>query len=153
MQISQDQLNAFQNDGVIMIKGLFTDWVGEISAGIERNMADPGPDSHQYIADGEKGGFFGDYCNWQRIPEFVDAIRNSDAGMVAAQLTGSKNIQVFHEHVLVKEPGTSMATPWHQDSPYYFIDGDQTVSFWSPMDPVKEAALRCVAGSHTWPKP
>ncbi len=30
--------------------------------------------------------------------------------------------------------------------------GAQTVSFWSPLDPVKEASLRCVAGSHRWPK-
>jgi ectoine hydroxylase-related dioxygenase (phytanoyl-CoA dioxygenase family) len=55
--------------------------------------------------------------------------------------------------VLVKEPGTSRPTPWHQDSPYYFVDGRQTVSFWSPMDPVREATLRCVAGSHLWDKP
>ena len=27
------------------------------------------------------------------------------------------------------------------------------VSFWSPMDPVQEATLRCVAGSHRWEKP
>ena len=27
------------------------------------------------------------------------------------------------------------------------------MSFWSPLDPVKEATLRCVAGSHLWQKP
>ena len=43
-------------------------------------------------------------------------------------------------------------TPWHQDGPYYFVDGIQNVSFWSPLDPVKEASLRCVAGSHRWEK-
>lgn len=153
MQITQQQINDFQNDGVVMIKGLFKDWVPVIRAGIERNMQDPGPDSHQYIAEDETGGFFGDYCNWARIPEFQDTIRNSDVGMVAAQLMNSKSVQVFHEHILVKEPGTAMATPWHQDAPYYFTEGNQNVSFWSPMDPVKEAALRCVAGSHKWEKP
>jgi len=48
--------------------------------------------------------------------------------------------------------GTSMATPWHQDRPYYFVDGHQTVSFWVPLDPVDTATLRCVAGSHLWEK-
>ena len=153
MQLSRQQIDDFQNDGVVMIKGLFKDWVDIIQAGIERNMREPGPDYHEYVADDENGGFYGDYCNWQRIPEFVDAIENSDAGMVAAHLTNSKNIQVFHEHILVKEPGTAMPTPWHQDSPYYFIDGEQTVSLWSPLDPVKDATLRCVAGSHKWQKP
>lgn len=135
-----------------MIKGLFTDWVDELRAGIERNIENPGPEYHQYIDEDDKGGFFGDYCNWQNIPEFVNVIKNSDAGLAAAQLTRSKSIQVFHEHILVKEPGASMPTPWHQDSPYYFIEGAQTVSFWCPLDPVKDAALRCVAGSHKWPK-
>lgn len=153
MKISQKQIDDFERDGVVMIKGLFTEWVDVISAGIERNTTDPGPEHHQYISDHEKGSFFGDYCNWQRIPEFVDVINNSDAAKAAAQLMNSQNVQVFHEHVLVKEPGTAMATPWHQDSPYYFVDGIQNVSFWSPVDPVREATLRCVAGSHKWPKP
>ena len=153
MKISQKQIDDFERDGVIMIKGLFKDWIDIISAGIERNMASPGADHHQYISDDDQGGFFGDYCNWQNIPEFTDVIKNSDAGITAAQLMHSKKVQVFHEHVLVKEPGTAMATPWHQDSPYYFIDGKQNVSFWSPMDPVREATLRCVAGSHKWEKP
>ena len=45
-----------------------------------------------------------------------------------------------------------MATPWHQDNPYYFVEGKQTISFWSPLDQVSDATLRCVAGSHHWPK-
>jgi ectoine hydroxylase-related dioxygenase (phytanoyl-CoA dioxygenase family) len=65
----------------------------------------------------------------------------------------SDTVQLFHDHVLVKEPGTSKQTPWHQDAPYYFVDGEQTVSFWCPVDPVRQATLRCVAGSHRWPKP
>lgn len=32
------------------------------------------------------------------------------------------------------------------------MEGRQTVSFWSPLDPVREATLRCVVGSHLWPK-
>jgi len=65
---------------------------------------------------------------------------------------GSKTAQFFHDHVLVKEPGTPKETPWHQDSPYYFVEGQQTVSLWIPLDPVKEASLRFIAGSHKWPR-
>jgi ectoine hydroxylase-related dioxygenase (phytanoyl-CoA dioxygenase family) len=62
-------------------------------------------------------------------------------------------VQMFHDHILIKEPGTSKPTPWHQDAPYYFVNGIQNVSFWSPLDSVTTASLRCVAGSHKWPKP
>jgi len=132
---------------------MFSEWVDTIRAGIERNMAEPGPYAAENLKEGEAGRFFDDYCNWTRIPEFEAVIRNSAAGEVAATLMRSRRVQVFHDHVLVKEPGTSKSTPWHQDSPYYFVDGMQTVSFWSPMDPVKEATLRCVAASHRWEKP
>lgn len=90
LKLSQTTINDFERNGVVLIKGLFKDWVEVLRAGIERNMANPGPDHHEYIPDGEDGGFFGDYCNWQRIPEFVDAVNNSDAAMVAAQLIKSK---------------------------------------------------------------
>lgn len=152
-QIEQSQVDAYKADGAVLVKGLFRDWVEVIRAGIERNMTEPGPYAAENLAPGETGRFFDDYCNWQRIPEFEDVIRNSAAGNVAAQLMQSSTAQIFHDHVLVKEPGTTKATPWHQDSPYYFVEGKHTVSFWSPMDPVKEATLRCVAGSHLWEKP
>ncbi|MBT8410960.1 MAG: phytanoyl-CoA dioxygenase family protein, partial [Octadecabacter sp.] len=127
--------------------------VDTLRAGIARNMADPGPYAAENLHSHEKGRFFDDYCNWQRIPEFEQVIRHSPAAEVAADLMGSATVQLFHDHVLVKEPGTSKPTPWHSDGPYYFVQGQQTVSFWSPLDPVTDASLRCVAGSHLWPKP
>ena len=37
----------------------------------------------------------------------------------------SQTVQLFHDHVLVKEPGTSKDTPWHSDGPYYFVNGQK----------------------------
>ncbi|MGR3814937.1 MAG: phytanoyl-CoA dioxygenase family protein [Cognatishimia activa] len=151
--LTQDHIDAFQRDGVVLIKGLFADHVETLRAGIDRNIAEPGPYAAENLKEGEAGRFFDDYCNWTRIPEFEEVIRTSAAAEVAADLMGSSRVQVFHDHILVKEPGTSKPTPWHQDGPYYFVDGTQNVSFWSPVDPVTEASLRCVAGSHKWEKP
>ncbi len=150
--VTEEMIEAYQRDGVVLVKGLWSDWVEVIRAGIERNMAEPGPYGAENLKPGEGGRFFDDYCNWERIPEFQDVIRHSDVADVAAKLMRSTRVQMFHDHVLVKEPGTSKATPWHQDGPYYFVQGRQTVSFWSPLDPVREASLRCVAGSHLWPR-
>lgn len=150
--LTQDDIDTYQRDGVVMIKGLFADHVETLRRGVERNMADPGEYAAENLKPGEAGRFFDDYCNWQRIPEFEEVVRNSPAAAVAADLMGSTRVQVFHDHVLVKEPGTSKPTPWHQDGPYYFVDGRQNISFWSPLDPVTEASLRCVAGSHRWEK-
>jgi len=151
--LTQQQIDTFQRDGVAIIRGLFKDHVETLRAGIERNMAEPGPYASENLRTGDTGRFFDDYCNWNRIPEFQEVIFNSPAGEVAADLMRSKAVQIFHDHILVKEPGTSKPTPWHQDSPYYFVEGSQTVSFWAALDPVREASLRCVAGSHLWEKP
>ncbi len=151
--LTRSMIDDFRRDGAVLIPGLFAEHVEAIRAGIDRNMAEPGPYAAENTGGNDAGRFFDDYCNWQRIPEFEAAARASPAAAVAAALMGSERVQLFHDHVLVKEPGTSKPTPWHQDAPYYFVSGDQTVSFWSPMDPVREASLRCVAGSHLWEKP
>ncbi len=150
--VTDEMVAAYRRDGAVLVKGLWADWVDVIRAGIARNMAEPGPYAAENTRAGDTGRFFDDYCNWERIPEFGRVIRESQVAEVAGALMGSRRVQMFHDHVLVKEPGTSRATPWHQDGPYYFVEGEQVVSFWSPMDAVTTASLRCVAGSHLWPR-
>jgi ectoine hydroxylase-related dioxygenase (phytanoyl-CoA dioxygenase family) len=108
---------AFQRDGAVALRGLFKDWVETLRAGIARNMAEPSADVRIYQGKDGGGRFFGDYCNWNRIPEYRDFIFNSDAAEIGRQLMGTKTVRLFHEHVLVKEPGADVATPWHQDQP------------------------------------
>lgn len=157
MPITPEQVTAFQADGAVHLPGLFADWVEILAAGVERNMAQPSEFLNHYgtapddqIAGGRQGLFFDDYCNWQRVREFEQFVRQSTAARAAAELMQSETAQFFHDHVLVKEPGTAMATPWHSDSPYYFVEGGQTVSFWVPLDPVDDATLRLIRGSHQW---
>jgi len=148
--VSERAIADYRRDGAVCLRGVFADWVDVIAAGIERNLREPGPYAAESVASGEAGSFFDDYCNWQRIAEFRQLIECSPAAEVAARIMGSQTAQFFHDHVLVKEPGTQKATPWHQDAPYYFVDGRHSVSFWIPIDPVREATLRLIAGSQHW---
>jgi ectoine hydroxylase-related dioxygenase (phytanoyl-CoA dioxygenase family) len=150
VNVTDRDIADYRRDGAVCLRGLFADWVATIAAGIERNMREPGPYAAESVRSGEAGSFFDDYCNWQRIPEFRELVERSPAAEVAARIMGSQCAQFFHDHVLVKEPGTQKATPWHQDTPYYFVDGNQSVSFWIPIDPVGPATLRLIAGSHRW---
>ncbi|MEP4196624.1 MAG: phytanoyl-CoA dioxygenase family protein [Aliishimia sp.] len=152
MSITPEQIQTYQRDGVVLVRGLFFEHVDALRAGVARNMSAPGPYASENHKAGERGRFFDDYCNWERIPEFGDVIADPKIADAAGALMGSQRVQMFHDHVLVKEPGTSMATPWHSDGPYYFVNGQHTVSFWVPLDPVEDASLRCVAGSHLWDK-
>jgi len=150
--VTEEMIRDYQRDGVIRLKAVFKDWVDAIKQGIEHNMAEPGPYGSENVVEGETGRFFDDYCNWHRLPDIRDVVINSPAGEIAAAIMRSDQAQFFHDHILVKEPGTSKPTPWHQDMPYYFVDGKQSVSIWIPVDQVGENTLRFIAGSHKWEK-
>ena len=105
--VTDEMAATYQAEGVVLVKGLWANWVDVLRAGVQRNMADPGPYAAENLKPGEGGRFFDDYCNWSRSPEFERVIRESEVAAVAARLMGSERVQLFHDHVLVKEPGTS----------------------------------------------
>ncbi|WP_010223137.1 phytanoyl-CoA dioxygenase family protein, partial [Pseudomonas donghuensis] len=119
-------IEQFQREGAVVLRGVFRDWIEPLREGFEQNLAAPSAFAIENVGSGEGGRFFEDYCNWQRIPAFKDFVLNSPAAAIAGALMQSRQVQVFHEHILVKEPGTSKPTPWHQDLPYYCVDGLQT---------------------------
>ena len=152
-QITNQQVEDYQADGVIVLRGLFADWIESLKGGVASNMAEPSWRERTYRPEDGSAPFFQDLCNWQRIPEYRAFVMESPAAEVAATLMRSKTARIFHDHVLVKEPGTSVVTPWHQDQPYYFVDGRQSVSFWLPLDPVaRDISIEYVVGSHRWGK-
>ena len=149
--VAAAEIAAFRRDGAVCLHGLFTEWVERLRAGVAANEAAPGPHAED-AAPGE-GRFFGDYCNWQRIATYEDFVRHSQAAPVAAALMDSQTVRMFHEHLLIKEPGTSKRTPWHQDLPYYNVQGEQTVSFWIALDSVAKATCpEFLSGSNLWDK-
>ncbi len=151
--ISQDLVDAYQTDGAVLLKGVLADWVEPLRRGIERNLAEPGPYQRVYTPKDGEGRFVGDYCNWARIPEYRDFVFNSPAAEIARRLMQSRTARFFHEHILVKEPGTREVTPWHHDQPYYCVDGTQNMSLWIPLDVVsRDICVEFVAGSHRWGK-
>ncbi len=152
-QVDDAACAAYAEFGAVCLRGVFEDWIDLLRSGVERNHNEPGPYFAENVVDGDDGRFWDDYCNWRRIPEFHRFVTESDAAELAARIMRSNTAQFFHDHVLVKEPNTPKPTPWHQDAPYYFADGSQTVSFWLPLDPVSQhETLRLVSGSHRWPK-
>jgi ectoine hydroxylase-related dioxygenase (phytanoyl-CoA dioxygenase family) len=148
--ITDEQVRTFQRDGVVLLRGILTGAeIATLERGVERNLAALSPLGMNATRPGEPGAFVEDFRNWQRIPEYAEVIRGSRLAEAAGALMGSREVRLFHDHLLVKEAGTRDRSPWHQDQPYYCIDGSQTVSFWIPLDPVaRPSTLEFVAGSH-----
>lgn len=150
--IDSSTLSAYQRDGAVVLRQVISpEWIERLREGVVQNLQEPGPFAKRYTPDGNPGMFFGDYCNWQRIRPYRDFFFESPAKHLAAALMGSSKVNLYHEHVLVKEPGTKERTPWHHDQPYYPIEGRDIISLWIPLDPVTQGTSpEFIAGSHAW---
>lgn len=144
--------DAYERDGVVCLRGVFdAAWIEELRLGVEDAAAAPGPHAEVYTAPGEPGRFWGDLDLWQRLPRFRRFVLESPAAEIAARVMGSATATFFYDQLLVKEPGTRERTPWHQDQPYWAVDGRQVCTVWVPLDPVgADSCVEYVAGSHRW---
>lgn len=142
----------WDRDGAVCVRQAFSsDDLALAAEAIEANLANLSPMAKRASAD-DDAPFVEDFRSWDRIPAMERFIRTSPGAAIAAELTGSARIRLYHDHLLVKEPGTRQRTPWHQDQPYYNVDGTQNASMWFPVDPVdRSATLEFIAGSHRGP--
>jgi len=150
-ELSPEIVRAFQTDGVVLLREAFLDWVEPLQAGLQRNLDNPEAFAFpcDSIGNDENGRFFDSYCNWQLIPEYLLFVLTSQAAAMAAQLMMSNTAQLFHDHAFSKEQGTTKATPWHHDLPYYCVDGAQTASIYVALDSTPiQTGVRFLKGSH-----
>ena len=74
----------------------------------------------------------------------------------ARRLSGAERIHIYHDHALIKPPGSeSRETNWHQDFPYWAgMDRPGALSAWVAADDVsiKNGCMHFVPGSHKFGK-
>jgi ectoine hydroxylase-related dioxygenase (phytanoyl-CoA dioxygenase family) len=147
-----EQVDAYAREGVVCVRRVLdADELQQARRGIDAVLHRPSALAQVASGTDDPGRFVEDFCRWQEIAEIEALARHSRAGQIAAELMGSGTVRLYHDHVLVKEGGTTQRTPWHQDQPYYNVDG-RGVSAWIPVDPVPEAGcLELVATTHRGP--
>lgn len=153
MRVAAGDVEAFERDGAVCLRELLSAQdVATLRAGIDANLAHPSSRAKIASCPDDPGYFIEDFCNWQENEHYRRFLFESGLAAVAGALMRSRTARLYHDHMLTKEPGTRQRTPWHQDQPYYNIEGRQNVSFWIPVDPVSRAStLELVAGSHRGP--
>lgn len=151
-QISERDIAAYERDGVVCLRQVFApEWITLVAEGIAADMRAPGPLHTMQNAPGEPGFFLTDFCMAQRLAEFRRFVIDSPAGDIAARLMRSKRVNFFYDGIWVKDRGTPKRTRWHQDQPYYPVDGEHMCILWLPLDPVtKNECLELIRASHRW---
>jgi ectoine hydroxylase-related dioxygenase (phytanoyl-CoA dioxygenase family) len=145
--------DAFQRDGAVCLRNAISPTlIALLRDGIDQNIDRPSPRAKVASNPSDPGRFIEDFCNWREIDAYQDFVLQCGLAEIAAELMGSSTARFYHDHMLTKEAGATQPTPWHQDQPFYNVDGRQNCSFWIPVDPVNElSSLRFAAGSHTGP--
>jgi ectoine hydroxylase-related dioxygenase (phytanoyl-CoA dioxygenase family) len=151
--VTDAQVAAFRRDGAICLRNFLNrDEIALLADGIDTNIACPSERAKVASRPADPGKFLEDFCNWQDNEAYRRLIFESPLAAVAGRLMRSQTVRLYHDHMLVKEAGTSQRTPWHQDQPYYNIEGRQSCSMWIPVDIVRrQSSLEFVAGSHRGP--
>lgn len=151
-EISSQDLEAFELDGVICLRGMFDNaWVERMRVAVDRDMANPSLLSK----DVTKGGrFYTDLFMWTRDADFRDFVFESPASAIAAQVLKSEKVNLLYDNLFVKEPFADIPTPWHNDQPYWPIQGWQGCTIWVALDAVtkESGSLEYIKGSHRWRK-
>ncbi|SEO76860.1 phytanoyl-CoA dioxygenase family protein [Paenibacillus sp. OV219] len=144
MQISEDKVRFYRENGFVQIDNVLSpEELEELRQHMDETMNAQGG---RGVQTSEAGGAYFKVLN-QRVntwrdhggmARFVLGERFADLGK---QLTGFDGIRLFHDHALLKMPGDSKVTPWHQDRPYWPIEGDKPMiafSIWVALDDVDE---------------
>ena len=148
--ITDTLVNEYKENGAVCIRQMLTkNEIELLRQGIDENLAHPSSRFKVANQSDDTGRFIEDFCTWETNPYYKRFIYESPCAEVAGLLMKSSTSRLYHDHLLVKEANTQQITPWHQDQPYYNIEGNQTCSFWIPVDPVPRCStLEFIAGSH-----
>lgn len=152
-EIRDEEIVAFYRDGAAVVRAVVEpEWIAAMRAAVDRALERKGEFSFDHQARGKPGRFRDDLFVWRRDGDFEAFMRRSPMPELAARVLGSRTVTFFYDQLLVKEPGTTEATPWHQDLPYWPLRGSQILSIWVPFDrsTLANGVVQYLAGSHAW---
>lgn len=139
---------SFAEDGVVLLKSIFIDQVRLLESSISTAVQNPSPMARNTKDQHGQVVFFSDFFTYHKNNAIWNIATDETLVKTVANIAGSKTLRLFHDHILVKS-GMAPETPWHQDRPYYLVDGPISCSLWLTPDfvPVKES-LHFMRGSH-----
>lgn len=149
--VSDDKVEFFQDNGYVRFDNvLSSDEAEAMRAALEVGM-EAKKDSARDLAGG--GDKIVQMVNLWEVDDVCRAYSTSPrlAGM-AKRLTGSDSVHLFHDQALVKKPGPSAASPWHQDQPYWPSKEPGMISCWMALDDVTidRGCMQFIPGTHKW---
>ncbi|MGY9075393.1 MAG: phytanoyl-CoA dioxygenase family protein [Acidimicrobiales bacterium] len=150
-ELTRDEIDTYRSDGVVHVtQAVDGPAIAQMTAAAEHAIESPSKFGRNMTAPGQPGMFFQDRHLFPHDQQFRDLLHDLPLASLAAQATESETVRVYYEHVFVKDPGTQEEFVWHQDRPYWAVDGTQICSTWVALTSAdaSTSALEFVRGSH-----
>jgi Phytanoyl-CoA dioxygenase (PhyH) len=131
-------------DGVVCLKGaLGSDAMAKVEAAVARSLSKPSPTARRFYPN-DDSLFLED-----RGQNHVGLVRETGLDTTVAALWDVDRLWYMGEQLFLKEGDASRRTPWHQDTSYLRMMGEQIVACWISLEALpKEHCLEFVRGSH-----
>lgn len=149
--VPDDKVTFFQDNGYVRFdEVLSADEVEAMRAALERALNERKGYSRDLAGGGDK--ILQMLNLWEQDDVFKAYSTSPRLAHIAKRLTGSDGVHLFHDQALVKKPGPSAASPWHQDQPYWPSKESGMLSCWMALDDVtvERGAMQFIPGSHKW---
>lgn len=151
IHITKSKIEQFRKEGHTLTEGLLSP--GEVAAyrGVVSEAAMKYNTEKRKMEDRDTyGKAFLQIMNlWRHDENVKKMVMSRRLAQVAADLLGVKNVRIYHDQALFKEPGGG-PTPWHQDQYYWPIDTHNTITMWMPLVDINTemGMLTFASGSH-----
>ena len=107
-RIERRDVEAFARDGAVCVRNLLdSSWVDRMRRAIDRLQSTPGPFRERYSPD-DPGEFVSEKFLWTFDSDFRAAVLDSPAAEAACRLMRASRVNVFYDHLMVKEPGATL---------------------------------------------
>lgn len=153
MTLTTAQIRTFKENGCLLVpQAVDQSEVARVLGAVDELVLAPSPKGAIVTKDDAPGNYFLDRYLYPTNPTFAGFVEDLGLAGLAAAATGSKNVRLYFDQVFVKDPGTQEQFSWHQDRPFWAIDGEQVCSTWLALTAADAAgsALEFVKGSHLW---
>ena len=152
LNISKEDIARYQRDGAVLIKGaLDADDIRLVEAGVEEIYRAPGDRYSKISTTAGLGETMVEQYVSQRSPSLRTLLENGVVGEIAGRLMQTRSAQLVLDQVFYKAKGPIVPTPWHQDTPFLRVRGDEMIRVWIPCDySPRELTVQVVRGSHRW---
>lgn len=140
LPITQEHIDFYQENGFVQVDNVITpDELAELREYLDEALNSNANNSFQSDQEGAYYRVLNQRVNtWRDHAGMAKYTTHPRFAEIARQLTGSKGMRLFHDHALLKMPGDSKPTPWHQDLTYWPMEQTGALSIWIALDDVDE---------------